>query len=82
MLLHHSSLLRALNWLRTDTLPGDVLFFFFAGHGCQIDNMSGWEGEGYDEAILPMDFAGEECNALTAVMIKNVRASCSLMFTL
>lgn len=63
---------RALNWLRADTLPGDVLFFYFAGHGIQVDDMSGWEGEGYDEAILPMDFYGEEVNALTAVMIRNV----------
>lgn len=37
-----------------------------------MDDLSGWEGEGYDEAILPMDFLGEEVNALTAVMIRNV----------
>lgn len=65
-------LFRALNWLRSDTQPGDVLLFYFAGHGIQLDDMSGWEGEGYDEAILPMDFQGEEVNAITAVMIRNV----------
>lgn len=58
-------------------MPGDVLFFYFGGHGVQIDDMSGWEGEGYDEAILPMDFFGEEVNALTAVMIRNVSQGAS-----
>lgn len=69
------NILLALNWLRADAQPGDVLLFYFAGHGIQLDDMSGWEGEGYDEAILPMDFYGEEVNAITAVMIRNLLLS-------
>lgn len=71
------NILLALNWLRADTMPGDVLLFYFAGHGIQVDDMAGWEGEGYDEAILPMDFYGEEVNAITAVMIRNLMLSVS-----
>ncbi|CAJ1419856.1 unnamed protein product [Effrenium voratum] len=36
--------------------PGDVLFFSFSGYGLQVDDMDGYQDEGYDEAILPTDF--------------------------
>lgn len=48
--------------------------FYFAGHGLQVDNMSGYEGEGYDECILPIDCSHSdgEVNAMAAVGIRNV----------
>eukprot|EP01069_Polyplicarium_translucidae_P003342 Polyplicarium_translucidae@DN2280_c0_g1_i5.p1 len=69
------NILLGLNWLRSNAAAGDALVFFFAGHGIQIDNMSGWEGEGYDEGILPCDFNETDCgvpNILTASIIKQV----------
>ncbi|KAF8821561.1 ICE family protease (caspase) p20 domain-containing protein [Cardiosporidium cionae] len=69
------NILKAINWLVRDAGPGNVLLFYFAGHGLQIDNMIGYEGEGYDEGILPVDF---ECgiednwNVLTTVQLKEL----------
>ena len=34
--------------------PGDSLLFFFAGHGCQIED-DGEEHDGHDEAICGAD---------------------------
>eukprot|EP00918_Siedleckia_nematoides_P070025 GHVU01152621.1.p1 GENE.GHVU01152621.1~~GHVU01152621.1.p1 ORF type:complete len:129 (-),score=12.23 GHVU01152621.1:83-469(-) len=73
---------RALAWLTKETIPGDVLVFYFAGHGVQVDNMSGWEGEGYDEALVPLDLnAVVESdgwgvpNPITAMQIREARIS-------
>ena len=53
------------------TRPGDVLFFSFSGYGLQaefvgslissshqreVDDMDGYQDEGFEEAILPTDF--------------------------
>lgn len=63
-----------LKWLAKGAMPGDVLVFYFAGHGVQIDDLSGWEGAGYDECILPVDCyeGGHNINALAAVSIRQV----------
>eukprot|EP00922_Rhytidocystis_sp_ex-Travisia-forbesii_P023154 GHVS01034000.1.p2 GENE.GHVS01034000.1~~GHVS01034000.1.p2 ORF type:complete len:561 (-),score=84.71 GHVS01034000.1:2011-3585(-) len=69
------NILTAVNWLSRDSRPGDVLVFYFAGHGVQVDNMSGWEGEGYDEALLPMDYfngPGDDWNVLTTIHLKDL----------
>jgi len=38
---------------------GDSLFFFFAGHGTRVVDTSGDELDGFDEAIVPIDYATE-----------------------
>ena len=38
---------------------GDTLFFFFAGHGTRVVDTSGDEIDGFDEAIVPIDYATE-----------------------
>lgn len=38
--------------------PGDTMVFYFSGHGAQAPDMSGDEGGGYDEILLPADAAG------------------------
>ena len=45
-----------LQQLVRQTRPGDVLFFSFSGYGLQVDDMDGYQDEGYEEAILPTDF--------------------------
>jgi len=35
--------------------PGDVLFFHYSGHGSQIIDKSGEEGDGLDEILCPVD---------------------------
>ena len=36
--------------------PGDVLVFQYAGHGSQAVDRDGDEGDGYDEAFVPVDY--------------------------
>lgn len=44
-------------WLVDKAKPGDVLFFYFSGHGSQVRDDSGDElSDGYDEIICPHDF--------------------------
>jgi len=36
--------------------PGDALFFHFSGHGAQQEDPHGYEEDGMNETILPIDF--------------------------
>eukprot|EP00928_Gymnodinium_smaydae_P067216 TRINITY_DN5015_c1_g1_i1.p1 TRINITY_DN5015_c1_g1~~TRINITY_DN5015_c1_g1_i1.p1 ORF type:complete len:542 (+),score=101.10 TRINITY_DN5015_c1_g1_i1:91-1716(+) len=45
-----------LRWLVHDVRPGDVLFFHFSGHGAQKEDPHGYEEDGMNETILPVDF--------------------------
>lgn len=46
----------ALSWLVDGVQPGDVLFFHFSGHGAQKEDPHGYEEDGMNETILPVDF--------------------------
>ena len=48
--------MRGLDWLAKDARPGDVLFFHFSGHGAQEEDPHGYEEDGMNETILPVDF--------------------------
>lgn len=39
--------------------PGDVVFISFSGHGGRIEDYDGDEDDGYDETLIPSDFATE-----------------------
>jgi len=80
-----SNILQNLNWLISSAKCGDTLFFSFSGYGVQVDDLDGYQDEGYDEAILPTDFvegmAGECSVILTADLadiLTNVPPNCSL----
>lgn len=45
-----------LRWLAQDARPGDVLFLSFSGHGAQQEDPYGYEEDGMNETILPVDF--------------------------
>lgn len=53
------TILSSLNWLVSDTRPGDSLWFSFSGHGSQVRDLNGDEADGYDETILPVDYKRE-----------------------
>ena len=51
-----SNILKGLNWLVHNVVPGDVLFFHFSGHGAQVPDKTGMESDGFNETILPVDY--------------------------
>jgi hypothetical protein len=42
-------------WLIDSAAPGDVSFFFYAGHGSQVKNSRSEEADQLDESIVPAD---------------------------
>jgi hypothetical protein len=42
-------------WLIDGAAPGDVSFFFYAGHGSQVRNSRTEEADGLDESLVPAD---------------------------
>merc|ERR1711874_819177 len=45
-----------LRWLVQDVEPGDVLVFHFSGHGAQQEDPHGYEEDGMNETVCPVDF--------------------------
>lgn len=43
------------NWLINGTKQGDLVFFYFSGHGTQVPDQNGDEEDGLDEALCPYD---------------------------
>jgi Caspase domain len=50
-----SNILRAMSWLVADSQAGDACFFFFAGHGHHVVDISGDEASGWDQVLFPLD---------------------------
>jgi hypothetical protein len=42
-------------WLVEGTKEGDMVFFYYSGHGTRIEDQNGDEEDGYDEALCPVD---------------------------
>ncbi len=59
-----SAILTGFQWLISRAKKGDVLIFYYSGHGSQVADVSGEEPDGRDETICPHDFS-------TAGMIKD-----------
>lgn len=53
-----AEILAALDAAARASASGDTVVFYFSGHGAQAPDMSGDEGGGYDEILLPADAAG------------------------
>lgn len=51
-------IIAAMAMAAASSAPGDTVVFYFSGHGAQAPDMSGDEGGGYDEILLPADAAG------------------------
>lgn len=48
-------ILKAFATLSREAQPDDIVFIHYSGHGQQITDKNGDEGDGYDEAICPYD---------------------------
>ncbi len=53
-----AGIMAALDAAAAESQPGDTLVFYFSGHGAQAPDMSGDEGGGHDEILLPADALG------------------------
>jgi len=53
-----AEIVSALDAAAKASAKGDTVIFYFSGHGAQAPDMSGDEGGGYDEILLPADAAG------------------------
>jgi uncharacterized caspase-like protein len=51
-------IIAAMTALTEAARPGDTVVFYFSGHGAQAPDLSGDEGGGNDEILLPADAAG------------------------
>ena len=47
---------KALRELLQGAKPGDQLVFQYAGHGAQVEDLSGDDQDGFDEVMVPVDF--------------------------
>lgn len=54
----HAAILAALAAVTDTSAKGDTIVFTFSGHGAQAPDLSGDEGGGYDELLLPADASG------------------------
>lgn len=64
MLLDHDATREAIKaalteWLPSVVRPGDLVIFYFAGHGSRTWNLDGTEPDGLDETICPADVRRE-----------------------
>lgn len=55
-----NNIVAALKWLVEGAEAGDSLFLHYSGHGARIRDTSGDESDGYDEVMLPCDYAQED----------------------
>jgi len=52
-----AAIMAGLRWLVTGAKKGDLLVFYYSGHGSQVIDVGGEEPDGKDETICPHDFA-------------------------
>lgn len=64
-----AAILGGLKWLISGARSGDVLVFYYSGHGSQVADVSGDELDGKDETLCPHDFA--TAGMITDDVIKN-----------
>ncbi|CAD7945718.1 unnamed protein product [Amoebophrya sp. A120] len=52
----HDNILREMDWLAAGAAPGDTLFMAYSGHGSQQEDPEGFEEDGMNDTLLPLDF--------------------------
>jgi len=51
-----ANIIKAMQWLLKGVSKGDMLFFHFSGHGSQVIDETGFEKDGLNETIVPVDY--------------------------
>ena len=52
----HANILSAYRKVVAESRPGDSIFLHYSGHGTKVRDQNGDEEDGYDEAMVPLDF--------------------------
>jgi len=76
------NIINAARWLVHDARPGDVFFFSYSGHGAQETDPHGYEEDGLNETILPLDANTRGMitdDELNAILVRNLPSGCKLM---
>ena len=50
------AMISGIQWLVSGNRPGDVLFFYYSGHGSTVKDGDGDEKDGRDEVLVPNDY--------------------------
>jgi hypothetical protein len=45
-----------IKWLASNCVAGDILFFYYSGHGSQIKDTTNDETDGLDDVLVPLDY--------------------------
>ncbi|UKJ89730.2 hypothetical protein MACJ_002984 [Theileria orientalis] len=75
-----ANVFRSLKWLNYISAPNDFAVFYFSGQSVQVDDLSGYEGDGFDEALVPADYERNglvTCNDLKC-LFQSIGATCRL----
>lgn len=51
-----ANILAAYKKIVAESRPGDSIFLHYSGHGTKVRDLNGDEDDGYDEAMVPLDF--------------------------
>jgi len=76
------NIINAAQWLVHDARPGDVFFFSYSGHGAQQRDPLGYEEDGLNETLLPMDVCTQGTitdDELNAILVRNLPSGCKLL---
>ncbi|KZP14201.1 hypothetical protein FIBSPDRAFT_1048961 [Athelia psychrophila] len=79
MLPTHKNILREIGGLIRGAQAGDRFVFHFSGHSTQVENVSGTEDDGMDEAIIPVDSEEIIDNALRKNLVDPLPAGSHLV---
>jgi len=50
------NILSAYEWVVRESLPGDVVYLHYSGHGGKLRDDDNDEADGYDETLIPLDY--------------------------
>jgi hypothetical protein len=72
------NILIGLTNLLKNATPGDVIMFYYSGHGSNIKDTNGDETDGLDEVLVSVDFQSISDDELNKVIKTNLRSDISL----
>jgi len=75
----HNNILEEFKNLLINSQAGDVLLFFYSGHGSYVLDKNNNEPTGYDQMIMPCDFNGIIDDELKSIIQTNLKKDVTLI---